>query len=197
MPVRDAEEPVDVREVFGRELVPGEQVLWSGRPDPRRLLDATDVYVIPFSLLWGGFAIFWEILAIQAGDLVGELWGIPFVLVALYLIAGRFLFRGWKRRRTTYAVTSRRAIIVSKGWNRDVTSIYLTSVLDIGRSVRPDGIGTIRFGSSSWLGNLRDRSGLPWIFSSKQPEVPAFEAIHDVDHVYQVILRARDEARKA
>src|SRR3989442_217675 len=120
MRVRDAEEPVGGREVFGRELVPGEQVLWSGRPDPRRLLDATDVYVIPFSLLWGGFAIFWEILAIQAGDLVGELWGIPFVLVALYLIAGRFLFMGWKRRRTTYAVTSRRAIIGSKGWVRDL-----------------------------------------------------------------------------
>ncbi len=45
---------------FQPELDPGEVIEWTGRPDPRRVVTADDVVLIPFSILWGGFAIAWE-----------------------------------------------------------------------------------------------------------------------------------------
>ena len=37
-----------------------ESILWKGKPEKLHLLELTDIYMIPFSLLWTGFAIFWE-----------------------------------------------------------------------------------------------------------------------------------------
>ncbi len=41
------------------ELTSGESVLWAGQPNPRVIFHRDDLYLIPFSVLWGGFAIFW------------------------------------------------------------------------------------------------------------------------------------------
>jgi hypothetical protein len=45
--------------VFSSELLPGETVQWTGRPNAAVILHKEDWGTIPFSLLWGGFAIFW------------------------------------------------------------------------------------------------------------------------------------------
>jgi hypothetical protein len=44
--------------------------------------------------------------------LLFRLWGIPFLCVAVYLIAGRFFVDAWLRSRTSYYVTDRAAYIV-------------------------------------------------------------------------------------
>lgn len=42
------------------ELFAGETLLWSGQPEQKVLFHQQDWFAVPFSLLWGGFAIFWE-----------------------------------------------------------------------------------------------------------------------------------------
>ncbi len=54
---------------FQPELMSGEVLLWTGRPNPGRVFHSDDWYAIPFSLLWGGFFVFWENMAVKSGSL--------------------------------------------------------------------------------------------------------------------------------
>ena len=69
------------------ELSSDESLLWSGRPKQGIVLRASDTFMIPFSLLWGGFAFFWEYSAYKSGaPPFFLLFGGAFVLVGIYII---------------------------------------------------------------------------------------------------------------
>ena len=73
---------------------------------------SADAFLVPFSLMWGGFALFWEASVLVAGGpLFFALWGIPFVAMGLYFIFGRFVYKRRKKLRTAYGVTNDRAIV--------------------------------------------------------------------------------------
>ena len=80
--------------------------MWTGRPSAGLLFTSRDIFLVPFSLVWCGFAIFWESSAawIDGRDSVpvGQgplsntptfflLFGGAFVLVGLYFVFGRFI----------------------------------------------------------------------------------------------------------
>lgn len=96
-------------------LQAGERLLWQGAPDPGMVFARQDLFLVPFSLLWGAFAAVWEASAVAARTAVGALFGAPLVVFGLYLVAGRFLYKWRDRRRTRYAVTDQRAVAVRLG----------------------------------------------------------------------------------
>jgi len=175
-----------------RELGSGEKLLWKGRPRGGVRLRASDLYLIPFSLLWGGFAIFWEysvIVKIPKDEAVGwffPLFGVPFVLFGLYFIFGRFLLDAKIRASSEYAVTNRRAIIVSGVFGRKVRSINIKSTPEITLAENADRSGTITFGPP--LSGRAAQRGLLFPGTSAQP---AFEMIDDVRTVYEIIDKAK------
>src|SRR5690242_4285178 len=120
---------------FQRYLFSGERILWSGRPKEGITFSRSDLLAVPFSLMWGGFAIYWNFgvwtsfpTTGTADDWLFKLWGLPFLAVGLYLIAGRFFYDAWVRAHSYYAVTNERVLILrtsptSKLTSRDIQSL--------------------------------------------------------------------------
>jgi hypothetical protein len=172
-----------------RYLQPGERILWTGRPDPARLIGRSDALLIPFSLMWGGGAIVWEGgVALTGAPLLFLLWGAPFVVVGQYFIWGRFLYKRWDRRRTVYALTNQRALILRGG---SLASVFLNQLPAIHQSVRADGSGSLEFGSSpGWYGRGSWANTGMDLFAPGTG-VPAFYDIPDVARVDRLVNQAR------
>jgi hypothetical protein len=102
---------VDERKRLAPLLRSGETLQWTGRPDPNVLFSKADLFLVPFSLLWGGGAItaFYQMIA-RGDSLLSILFSIPFVLLGLYLLIGRFIHKNRRKRNTVYALTEKRAI---------------------------------------------------------------------------------------
>jgi len=135
-------------------LEPGERILWKGYPRQGLMLGPQDAFLIPFSLMWGGFAIFWEFSVVTSAKspIFFDLWGIPFVLIGLHMIFGRFFVDAKNRAGTIYALTDQRVLILSGLWRRSIRSLELAGLSEINLTERPDGRGTITFGSPSSFG---------------------------------------------
>ncbi|MGZ5194945.1 MAG: PH domain-containing protein [Ramlibacter sp.] len=175
-------------EEIRRELSPGEQVRWSGRPRQGIAFRGSDALGIPFSLLWCGFAIFWEHGVVTSNaPAFFTLWGIPFVLVGLYMVIGRFFFDARQRARTYYAVTSERVLIVSGVLSRKVKSLNLNTLTDISLTETRGGEGDITFGPQSPFPSLFGNSGWP----GTQQQSPKFEFVSNAKSVYEKIRGAQ------
>ena len=161
-------------------LTAGETVLWRGKPGKGHLLTGQDIFMIPFSILWCGFAIFWEasVLSFDA-PLLFKLWGIPFVCVGLYITVGRFFHMAWMRKRTAYVITNKK-IIRARG-NR-IDMIEGRNMPPVQISAFRDGSGTIRIGYPTYY---RRRNSVSW--NGTDSSVFSLENIPEVARVERII----------
>ena len=161
-----------------------EKLLWTGQPKTGILFRSTDVFIIPFSLMWGGFAIFWELSVIRTRILLFELWGIPFVLVGLFMIVGRFFYDAKKRGNTIYGITDDRIIIKSGAFSSSsIQSLNIKTLTGFSFREKTDGTGTILLGPSNQFSMLNG-SGWP----ARGQQAPRLEFIPEARKVYELIV---------
>jgi hypothetical protein len=166
-------------------IPPDETVRWTGEPPTGFLWRTSDFALVPFSLMWGGFALFWESMVISSGaPLVMMLFGVPFVLIGIYLVAGRFVWDANVRARTRYAVTDRAAYVVVSGIGGSVRRYAGPALAEVLVERKDDGSGTLRFGPNAIV------RGQWYSTRSALASQNAFEAIHDVDHAYDAVRQA-------
>lgn len=195
----------DSFEAVRPELTPGEAIVWTGKPEIGVIFHREDALLIPFSLLWGGFAIFWE-MAVSGRQLwgfpshtsnpssFGMIWGAAFVLIGQYLIWGRFIYAAWQKRSTLYAVTNLRVIAMQTGWPRRIASAYIESLPALIKEIRARGIGTLRFTPAGSL--LSRRAGWTAWSGSDASGFPSFADVADVDALYQIVAGIRAKEQK-
>lgn len=142
---------------LSNELLEGEELLWSGRPDPksRRIVSPARVFLIlglvflpigVLAVITGMALLLSSVIPTEAQ--VGLLGlfipgGVFFVLGLIYLIiglAGRFPVRS-----ALYAITNHRVIIMRFGRYLDVSSYYRQAITRVQRIERPDGSGDLIF----------------------------------------------------
>jgi len=183
------------------ELLSGETIHWAAMPNPKKIFHSDDWSTIPFSLLWGGFAIFWEAGVLGywgdssrshvAPDFFA-LWGIPFVVVGQYLIWGRFFHDAWLKRRTYYALSNRRVLTIQETWRRMGHFVFLEAIPFV--TVEEDNPGTI------WLGEklpVTGGRGTPKRSISRfvlHQRVPVLADIDNVNSVHRLIDELRAKA---
>lgn len=174
------------------ELGQNENILWTGRPKQGLLLRISDVFLIPFSLLWGGFAIFWEYSAYRAGaPLFFLLFGAVFVLVGLYVIIGRFFVDALTRAQTYYGVTNNRIVILTELFGRKLKALDLKTLTNISFTQKKNGEGTLTFGATHPLASRF--GGVQWP-GMERYQGPQFDLIQNVRSVYDIIRQAQQDA---
>lgn len=165
-------------------LSSGEQLIWVGKPRKGIIFRSTDVFLIPFSLLWAGFAVFWESTVVATGaPFFFKLWGIPFVFAGVYITIGRFFLDAKKRANTIYGLTKDRVIIKSGIFSQNVKSLNIRTISDITFNQKADNSGTITLGPTDFRFNMMQ--GMDFM-ATKQP--PRLELIEDVKAVYDKII---------
>lgn len=171
------------------QLSSNERLLWSGQPRQGIMFQATDLFMIPFSLMWGGFALFWEYTVITSdAPLLFWIWGIPFVLIGLHMIIGRFFLEAKQRANTYYAVTDERILIVSGIFNSSIKSLKLSSLGELSLTESKDGKGSIVFGPNPYANLFGGFSGLPGMTNSKLTQ---FQSIADAKQIFDLIHQTK------
>lgn len=188
----DGKGAAEARQDLGAHLRTSERLLWQGRPDPGKTFSASDVLLVPFSVMWGGFAITWELGVLLSGaPLLFVLWGTPFVAMGLYFMFGRFIYKRRRKLRTEYFVTTERALVKTgvtsvrdspiKGtptdikWTRDLSHVSVT------------------FGSAStWAAGAYANSGLDPLAVGHSPL--AFYDVADGEALLSAIELARSSS---
>jgi hypothetical protein len=184
----------------------GEKLLWSGQPKQGLRFQTRDIFMIPFSLMWGGFAIFWEIMALgifhiphqnhepKAVGLIAwifPLWGVPFVAVGLYMIFGRFFYDAASRQKTYYGITDQRLIILKTLFSRNIASFDYGTLPSLNLTERRDGSGDILFGNPAAMTPF---AGTSWPGTGKYT-VPGFYLLPDARQIYDRIRQAQRQSK--
>ena len=142
-------------------LSAGEQILWKGTPGKGHLFLPSDIFMIPFSIFWCGFAFFWEFGVISSGNPVFAFFGLPMIAVGFYITIGRFIWKVYIRKRTVYVITNKK-IIRKQGTRLD--TLEKSGILSTDVQLYADGNGTIIFNSNHYYSSRRHGYNRPTPF---------------------------------
>ena len=181
-----------------REIQPflssDETVLWTGRPGKIPLAPNTGFLAV-FAIFWMGFAVFWTITATSIGGPFG-LFGIAFIFFGGFMFYSIFFGKRNLLKNAVYAVTDRRAIILTYNRNGMDCTEYVFSKL---RSVNLESVngntGTIRFTEEciyTDYGNELFRRRSVTSKSIRESAVTAFFMIDGVHEVYRLICEQKE-----
>lgn len=172
------------------QLLSGERIVWEGKPYSGLIFRPIEAFLIPFSLLWGGFALFWNVSVWNTNaELPFKLFGLPFLIMGLYVTVGCFLIDMILRKKMTYFVTDKRVLIARGKNGLKIKSMDIKRLPSLEFDERPDGSGTIRFDASGgWFSGMNN-------FGIWQPTfdpTPQFIRVSHVRSLYELIQKQSD-----
>jgi hypothetical protein len=190
--------PRRMRDAVTKEFQ-GERILWAGRPSASRsFLVSLPIWL--FAIPWTAFSLGWEWMAL-GGWLSGKpppsgiqlifgivfpLFGLPFVLVGLGMMATPFLAWRWARR-TVHVIGDNRLVTMTVGRSLKVKTYQTASITRLERTERRNGSGTLKV----IMGTHRDSDG------DKTETTEVFYGIDEVAKVERLIGARLDHMRRA
>ncbi|MEB3245842.1 MAG: hypothetical protein VKJ06_07655 [Vampirovibrionales bacterium] len=190
------------------ELLPNEQILWQGQPDPSVWFTSSDYFLVPLTIFWSfgaigipGFALSKNFLFLDhpEGWPISGFMLIPmllFPLIGIYLTIGRFFLKANRKKHTYYAVTNKRviAIVTKSSGKKNITQNFINTIPAINK------VSGFKKTHSIFIGILPAFSGVylntgldSFAMAGIQGSVIFFD-LQDAEPVYQLINRLRAEA---
>ena len=133
------------------ELADGENIIWHGQPSVREMAKSgRSVFIIGIGLLiFSMFYMSFPYLIKNDSDddiliYLFLIFTIPIFIISLRMIAAPWIEKG-KARRTVYAVTNHRAIILATGKKKKIASYYPDDITALNRKINDDGSGNLHF----------------------------------------------------
>lgn len=180
--------------IFQTLLNPAEKVLWTGKPRQGFVFWRSDIFFIPFSIVWAVLAYLWEFeTAVSNVPFQDKFWSIFSLSVAAYIVLLRFFVDAIYRYLTFYALTNQRVLIHTGLFKTTLTSLPLADLKEINLDPGKDGRGNIVFGPldpKAWI-----YSGGGWPKMGGQTSAPAFEMLKDAEKVYKQILAQQKKVK--
>ena len=157
-----------LRAALNDELITGETLLWSARPDPRRMLVV--LWFWAFAIPWTLFALFWEGMALtilffgfaKADSsfswfaIIFPIFGLPFVAVGCWML--------WKpvaalldAREQIHGLTDRRIMTLTMRKDKKLISVDRGKLGPIYRKEKLDGWGNLTIETGSHRDSDSDR----------------------------------------
>ena len=127
-----------------REMRAGETTRWVGYPIPTKFAIKDGIRNFLFGIPWTAFVVFWESAVIKSGSVFMTLWGVPFVVVGLYLLTSP-VWEYLQARRTVYVVTNQRLIILNGLLRPSRRSFAPPDIRSVEVVAGHDGVGSIVF----------------------------------------------------
>lgn len=180
-----------LKEPFLDHLARDERIVWAGQPEQGIVFQPKDWFLIPFSLIWCSFTFVWIILAAKS-SIFFAFFGIPFVVIGLILLFGRFLIDRRTRSRTYYAITNQRVLIKIQNSNGTFTAVNISEDTAIRLHLRknnPHDVGTIYF--SDFLHFLKNQDNEQMKSFSKSSY--RFFRINNASKVHRLILELQKD----
>ncbi len=169
-----------------------EKVLWQGEPVKVPLLHKSDIFMIPFTLIFGGSLIFYAIMAaimmIKGESIIFSLVGITALIMGAYILFFRLWYRKKRIKKQVYFVTDKRAFAFDT-MRDDV-------LFDIGLSETDLYMGdkSLIVGETNSIGDFVYNIGLDIFFRKFAKETPAFRYIDDISGVSKIIMTNKEKA---
>ena len=177
------------QEVIER-FMKNEKVLWQGNPKNIPIFNKSDIWLIPFTVIFGGFLILYALISaimmFTGQSILFSLVGITFLIMGAYILFLRLWYRKKRISRELYFVTEKR-IFAFDTLRNDVifdipleeTEIYLGDKSLILSDLNPIG---------DFIYNL----GLDIFFRKFSKETPCFKYIDDISGVCKIIVTAKE-----
>ena len=160
--------------LFEGRLLPGERVVWEGRPATGLRLGPGDGTRVPFSIVWFAVVVYVAAGGGHGASRVTLLFTSPLLLFGIYFLVGRFVVDAWMRTRERYLLTDRRLVIARAPPFARYTALAAERLSEAAiTGERNDGSGTIVVG-----GNADQRRGVAR---------PMLVGIPDVRRVFDLV----------
>ena len=155
--------------IVEHELYDDEDLLWQGKPNPITHLRKASWVGVVFGLGFAAFAVFFMSMAFSMfNDSPFEgppapfrffFLAIPTVFIGVGLWQASEPIRKFiEANGTTYALTNRRALIITQTWAKQVRSYYDENIRNLQTRMNMDGTGDVIFSSrmvTQWVRNRR------------------------------------------
>ena len=169
-----------------------ESVLWCDKPVKKLAFSTADIFTTMFGVVWLSFSVFWIISAYTATEMAEggfklfPLFGIPFVLVGLYLLIFRHFVSFIRRKNMIYALTSKRVLVVHTGSRQYVQEYRYENISNIQMKCNGEDIGSIFF----FTGEVRFNNGRSYSSTS------GIFGIKDTKKVYKILSQCMEKNKK-